>query len=65
MNWMEYSARWFSLGNWYFSMAHVSDFVVDEDNKVCTVHMDNGRKYHIKGIDNINKFMRYLFGDDN
>lgn len=61
---MEYSVGWFNLGNSYFSMAHVSDFVIDEDNEVCIVHMDNSRKYTINGLDNINKFMRYLFGDD-
>lgn len=65
MNWKEYSVGWFNLGSVYFSMAHVSDFVVDEDNEVCVVHMDNDRTYNINGLDNINKFMGYLLGDDN
>ena len=61
MNWKSYSGKWISVNHKsfdaYFSTTHVSDFVIHKDEDECTVYLDNGRKYHIVGKENIDKFM--------
>ena len=51
MEWKTYSNKWMRLGNTYFSLAHVSSFVLVDDE--CTVYMDDGRTYLIIGKEEV------------
>lgn len=60
MEWKTYSNKWMRLGNPYFSLVHVSSFVVNGDE--CTVYMDDGSSYLITNKEEVGEFMRCLFG---
>lgn len=60
MEWKTYSNKWMRLGNTYFSLAHVSSYVINDDE--CTVYMDDGSTYLIMGKEEVDEFMRCLFG---
>ena len=42
------------------NLTHVSSFVINDDE--CTVYMDDGSTYLIMGKEDIDEFMRCLFG---
>ena len=48
------------LGNPYFSLVHVSSFVVNGDE--CTIYMDDGRNYTLMGREGIDELRGCLFG---
>ena len=60
MEWKTYSSKWMRLGNIYFSLAHVSSFVVNGDK--CTVYVDDGRNYLLIGKEEVDEFIDGLFG---